>query len=71
MSRTVGACAGRRSVLLVATAALVVSSVVAASAGRSSASSGYEALPTPQRLADTRPGGTTVDGRFAGIGIFG
>lgn len=33
-----------------------------------SAMEGFEPLPAPQRLVDTRAGQATVDGRFAGIG---
>jgi hypothetical protein len=33
------------------------------------AASGFEALPAPQRLLDTRPGQITVDGQFAGGGL--
>jgi hypothetical protein len=35
------------------------------------ASSVISTLPTPARLLDTRPGQTTVDGQFAGIGVVG
>jgi hypothetical protein len=35
---------------------------------RAAASGGFESLPAPQRLLDTRPGQTTADGQFAGGG---
>jgi hypothetical protein len=33
------------------------------------AEGGFEALPAPQRLLDTRPGNPTADGQFAGVGL--
>ena len=30
---------------------------------------GYVSLPSPTRILDTRPDGTTVDGQFAAVGI--
>lgn len=52
--------------------ALLAGSVVAPAIGGSTAvqaASGYEALGAPQRLLDTRPGASTADGQFAGIGV--
>src|SRR6185436_9191480 len=33
------------------------------------AAGAFEALPSPQRLLDTRPGAATADGQFAGIDV--
>lgn len=54
------------------TLALLTASVAAIAVGGSpiaQAASGYEALGAPQRLLDTRPGASTADGQFAGIGV--
>lgn len=54
--------------------ALVVSAILGATAPLASGSpahaavDGYQPLPSPQRLLDTRAGQTTVDGRAAGVG---
>lgn len=50
--------------------AMVTVAAVAVGAG-ATAHAEFEPLPTPQRLLDTRPAGTTVDGRFEGAGTFG
>ena len=45
----------------------ITSTVVAPSPVESATAAGYQPLPAPQRLVDTRPGESTVDGRFEGI----
>ncbi len=57
--------------LAIGVASLLAISVVAAapSAPGSAAATGYQPLPAPQRLVDTRAGERTADGEFAGIGI--
>ncbi len=49
--------------------ALLVASIGSAPAGRADAAAEYMPLAAPERLVDTRPGATTVDGQFAGIGL--
>ena len=57
--------------LAIGVASLLAISVVAAapSAPGTAATTGYQPLPAPQRLVDTRVGERTADGEFAGIGI--
>lgn len=50
---------------------LAISASVVSPSTPADAAAGYQALPAPQRLADTRPGESTTDGAFAGIGIRG
>ena len=60
-----------RRAQLLAVLAIVAASMSAWSLGSSgpvSAAAGYAPLPAPQRLLDTRPGETTADGQFAGVG---
>lgn len=60
----------RRLSLVVAVALAAVSTILLTPpTGPVSAMPGYEPLPAPQRLVDTRAGQSTVDGEFAGIGV--
>jgi hypothetical protein len=52
----------------VAMSAAVFGSVVPAASSATAAPGGYEPLPAPQRLVDTRSDHPTVDGEFSGIG---
>ncbi|MFW2335948.1 MAG: hypothetical protein ACN4IE_19310, partial [Ilumatobacter sp.] len=61
----------RLSFIGAATLVAVSTLLVTAPATTVSAMPGYEPLPAPQRLVDTRPGESTVDGQFAGIGARG
>ena len=54
----------RRLLVLVMT----LGSIAVPSPSGARSTSGYEPLAAPQRLLDTRPGESTVDGRQAGIG---
>ena len=60
----------RRRWSLVGAATLVAASlmVVSAPPGEAGGGSDYVSQPAPLRLVDTRPGGATTDGQFAGIG---
>jgi len=54
--------------LLVLALLSALGSIGVASPSRAQATPGYEPLSAPQRLLDTRPGESTVDGRQAGVG---
>lgn len=56
----------RRSLLAVV--AVGAATVIAPSVAEVRAMTGYESLPAPERLVDTRPGQPTTDGAFAGVG---
>ncbi|MDJ0768936.1 MAG: hypothetical protein QNJ12_09085 [Ilumatobacter sp.] len=60
----------RRLLALVSATLVAATTAVFVSPGAqpAAAAAGYEPLPAPQRLLDTRAGGPTVDGALSGIG---
>ena len=63
----------RRTWLLVCAALMTLTAIAVGQAppggGQADAASVYRALPTPRRILETRPGLSTVDGQYEGLGV--